>query len=327
MNNKLIIYLFLLISPLLGCYKTIDKMGNSANQLVLGYPAVNQFNTASSGLNFWSNALITPDMGKSTALLVFSLNISRPLNQDITINIGIDKSAVDAYNANPISGVTYELMPDNYYQIVNSSIVLPAGQTDTTFEVEIKPSIFDISQTGYLLPVTITSVSGIEVNNNMKTAYIHINKDPFPPYGRGNWTVEGFDSQEEVGEGPNNGRVINLFDDKTSTFWHTQWKDGQPGLPHWFIINMNTEHVLHGIMFLDRQGVGSPGRPKDVVVEVSADNVTWEEAGRFTLADDNSSWQKITFNKPTQSVRYFKVTVNSTYGGTYYTNLAELKVF
>lgn len=91
---------------------------------------------------------------------------------------------------------------------------------------------------------------------------------------------------------------------------------------------MNTSHELHGIVFLDRQGVGSSGRPKDVTVEVSTDNVTWTEVANLTLADKNT-WQKIPFDETTAPVQYFKVTISSMYGpsSVYYTNMAELKVY
>lgn len=326
MKQFLILLLSSLIPALTSCYKTIEKMDNSANEAVLSYPAANQFNLASSGLNFWNEALISPDMGDETDTLTFSLNIPYAATRAITITVGIDEKAAEAYNRNPVDSTRYVLMPADYYSLAESEITLPAGVTDTSFKVAIRPSLFDISNTGYLLPVSITSANGITVSR-MNTAYIHIEKDPFPPYSRSNWTVAGFDSQEEVGEGPDNGRVKNLFDNDNNTFWHTQWKDGQPGLPHWFAVDMQAAYVLHGILFLDRQGVGSAGRPKEVKVEVSSDNATWTAAGTFKLADDNGKWQKITFANPTEASRYFKVTVSSTYTDTYYTNLAEIKAF
>ena len=81
-------------------------------------------------------------------------------------------------------------------------------------------------------------------------------------------------------------------------------------------------------MFLDRQGMGSDGRPKDVKVKVSKDNISWSEAASLTLGDNNKC-QKITFSKPTAAVQYFKVTITSMYGAASvkYSNMAELKVF
>lgn len=328
MKKFMIICAPMLMVALAGCYKTMDEMNIPGNQVVLSYPSVNQFNLAASGLSYWSKALINPDLGKATDTLTFSLNIPKALNKDVTVKIGVDKDAITALQNDTVLGASqYQLMPQEYYTIVNPDILIPAGITDTTFKVAIKPSVFDISQTGYVLPVSIISASGLSISS-MKTAYIHIDKDPNPPYSRADWKVEAFSSQESEGEGPGNGEVVNLYDNKTNTFWHSQWKGDMPSPPHWFIINMGNANVLHGIMILDRQGVGSDGRPKDVKIEVSSDNATWSVAGSFTLGDTDK-WQKINFNKATEAVKYFKLTINSMYGASTvkYTNMAELKLF
>ncbi len=88
---------------------------------------------------------------------------------------------------------------------------------------------------------------------------------------------------------------------------------------------MNASNVVHGISILPRQGVGSPGRPQTMKVEVSNDGTSWTLAGNITVAD-NSNWQKFMFSKPTAASRYFKVTITSVYGGVSYANLAELKI-
>lgn len=328
MKQFSIIMISVFLISLTGCYKTMDKMETRPNEVILSYPAVNQYNIAASGIDYWSKALINPDLGKTSDTLVFSLNIPKAMSNDITVNIGVDPEAVAAFNKDTsISSTVYALMPADYYTIVTPAFTIKAGTTDTTFKVAIKPSVFDISQTGYILPISIMDANGISISS-MRTAYVHIEKDPNPPLSRAAWTVTGFSSEESVGEGAGNGQVKNLLDNNTNTFWHSQWKDAMPGPPHWFVINMNASNVLKGIMFLDRQGVGSDGRPKDVKVEVSRDNTSWSEAASLTLADNNK-WQKITFSKPTEAVQYFKVTITSMYGAASvkYSNMAELKVF
>lgn len=313
---------------LTSCYKTMDKIETHGNGVILSYPAVNQYNLAASGINFWSKALINPDLGKASDTLIFSLNIPNALGNEITVNIGVDSEVVASLNKEvSVGSANYAMMPADYYTIVTPVITIKPGTTDTTFKVAIKPTAFDISQTGYILPISIMTANGISISS-MRTAYVHIEKDPNPPLSRAGWTVTGFSSEESVGEGAGNGQVKNLLDNNTNTFWHSQWKDDMPGPPHWFVINMNTSQVLTGIMFLDRQGVGSDGRPKEVKVEVSSDNISWTEAASLTLADNNK-WQKIPFSAPTQAVQYFKVTINSMYGAASvkYTNMAELKVF
>ncbi len=319
------IALLLLAFIVTGCYKTETEMANNNQEIVLSYPETNQFNLASSGLNFWEDALINPDLSLAADTLDFSIHLHNPADKPVHVKIGIDQSVNIPFQDPVADSVHYDLMPETYYNIPISEIEIPAGIVDTSFQVAIFPDQFDISETGYVLPVNISSTGTIPVSS-MHTAFIHINKDPFPPYSRSAWTVVDFSSQEENGEGPDNGRVINLFDGNTATFWHSQWQGAQPGPPHWFIIDMHTEHPLHGIMFLPRQGVSSAGRPKNVKVEASTDNSSWTTVQEITLPD-NSNWQKIEFAQPTTPYRYFKVTISSMYQDTYYTNMAELKVF
>lgn len=311
----------------MGCYKTVDTM-NSSTDLVMSFPARVDYNTVSSGLDYWNKGVLNfSDMGKASEKVKLSLNLPKAHSKSIDVTLGPDASAVDSYNADPLFGTQYALMPQEYYAISSNLVTIEPGTTDATFEVEFYPAKMDISQTGYLLPLSITNASGVKVHQSMKTVYFHIEKDPFPPLGRDNWTVVDFNSQEENGEGPNNGRVVHLFDGNPNTFWHTQWQGGQPGPPHWFIVDMHESHSLNGFLILDRQGVGQEGRPKDVIFEVSADGNSWTTAAQLTLANDNSKKQKITFDNPTASIRYFRFTVNNTYGGTYYTNAAEFQVF
>lgn len=309
-----------------GCYKTIEKMENKSNSLVLAYPAANNYNVASSGLNYWNKALLNFDLSAASVVLKVSVNLAAPVDKNMAVTIGVDGKAVEAYNNDTANHTKYKAMPAEYYKIENATISIPAGKTDTTFNIIFYPSKFDISATGYLLPVSITTDPGHPVNQQMKTVYFHIEKDPFPPYSRSNWVVTGFSSQEANGEGANNGKVIHMLDNDPNTFWHSQWQGALPVPPHWFSFDMATANVLHGIMFLSRQGGNTANKPKDVNISVSTDNTSWTSVANLTLTN-TTAWQKITFGSPTSAVRYLKVTFNTLYDAQTYSNLAELKVF
>ncbi|WP_184548134.1 BT_3987 domain-containing protein [Mucilaginibacter sp. FT3.2] len=305
------------------CKKAVNDTVPGGNTLLLAYPAGTNYNTLSSGLNYFDNGLMNLD--KDTILV--SANIARPLSKDLVVTIATDQTAFTNYNNNTANHTKYTLMPQTYYSIVNNTATITAGQTAVVFKIAINASQFDISQTGYMLPVTITNAAGQSINNNMKTVYLHIEKDPFPPYPRNNWLVTGFSSQEAVGEGPNNGHVIQVIDNDPSTFWHSQWMN--PPLsattpPHWFSFDMAAQNVIHGVMFLTTQG-RSDHRPKDVNISVSNDGGAWTTAANITL-ESVATWQKIPIT-PTQAVRYLKVTINTTYDSQAYTNLAEFKAY
>ncbi|MBS1574722.1 MAG: DUF1735 domain-containing protein [Bacteroidetes bacterium] len=316
----------LLLIAMSGCYKRIDTPNNRSNSLVLAYPAVNSYTIASSGANYFKNALLDFDMSKASVTVPVSINLPKAQSSDVVVTLGIDQAAFDAYNADTSHSTKYTMMPASYYSLPAATITLPAGKTDTTVLLTFYPASIDLSL-GYLLPLTITNATNSQVSQSLKTIYFHIEKDPFPPYSRTGWNVVSFNSQEASGEGPNNGRVIFMFDNNPSTFWHSKWQGGTDPLPYWFIIDMNASNIVHGINILPRQGVSSnSGRPKTITFEVSTDGTTWTNATNINVAD-NANWQKFVFSTATPAARYFRATVTTVYGGVSYANLAEFKVF
>jgi parallel beta-helix repeat protein len=72
-------------------------------------------------------------------------------------------------------------------------------------------------------------------------------------------TVWCFDSEELVGEGPNNGHAIHCIDGLTTTFWHTRWTSNVPGYPHNIIIDLGHPYSINGFTYLPRQDGGING--------------------------------------------------------------------
>ena len=324
--KKYILYFLIIILPTIsGCYKTSEEMGGDNNAVILAYPSAKNYTVASSGLNFWNKALLNFDMSRESVDIKVSVNLAQPVTSNASFTLSVDEEAYNAYNDDTSNATKYALMPQEYYEIPDPQVTLLSGRMDTTIVVRFFPSKFDISATGYLLPVTIQSTGSQAVHAEMRTVYFHIEKDPFPPYGTSGWTVTGFSSEEATGEGPNNGRVVHLIDNNPSTFWHSQWQGGVPGPPHWFSFDMGEAKPLHGIMLLARQ-CGCSNRPKNVTISISEDNVTWTNVADLTLAN-GTSWQKFSFGNTTSAVRYFKVTINGMYDAQTYTNLAEVKAF
>ncbi|WP_300048880.1 cadherin-like beta sandwich domain-containing protein [Trueperella sp.] len=67
--------------------------------------------------------------------------------------------------------------------------------------------------------------------------------------------ISAFSSQEAVGEAAPNGVVTALIDGtddapNVDSFWHTQWKDGKPGLPHYVVANIpeNKDRVVGAVI-------------------------------------------------------------------------------
>lgn len=315
----------LLLFAITGCYKQVDTPTNRSSSLILAYPAVNNYTVASSGSNYFKNALLDFDMSKASVTVPISINLPKAQDGEVVVTLGVDQGAFDAYNADTAHKTKYTMMPNAYYKLPSPTISIPAGKKDTTILVTFYPDKIDLAQ-GYLLPLAITNATNIDVNQNLKTIYFHIEKDPFPPYSRSAWTVTGFSSQEANGEGPNNGRVVHMFDNVTSTFWHSKWQGGTDPLPYWFSVDMGTSNIAHGIYVLPRQGGNGSGRPKTMTFEISTNGTTWTNLTAVNAANNNT-WQKFVFPSPLPAARYFRFTIVSLQDNSDYSNLAEFKLF
>lgn len=241
---------------------------------------------------------------------------------DIQVTFSPNTTLVDSFNA--ANHTAYLPMPEKSYTLGTTTGTITKGTLSTG------PLVIDVKTSGagsidimkeYLLPVSIISASA-GINEKLRTTFYKVRAD-YPLYDRTNWQVLSFSSQEANGEGAGNGKVINAFDNNAATYWHTQWQGGSPGPPHFFVIDMGDVKTLHGFSFLGRQS-DNAGKPQDVVVETSMDNITWASVGSFTLANTNDAQTKVMSSFT--DARYFKITILSSYNATY-AHLAELNAF
>jgi beta-galactosidase len=83
------------------------------------------------------------------------------------------------------------------------------------------------------------------------------------------WTVAYADSEELTGE---DGSASNAINGQTADFWHSEWKDAQPGYPHQLVIDLGAATKVGGFRYTPRAG-NNPGRIKDYRVYVGGDFV------------------------------------------------------
>jgi len=247
---------------------------------------------------------------------------------DVPVSFMVNKAKVDSFNV--ANKTSYPVLPDGSYTLSSTNSVIPKGQVSTVplsiaFKTNGAGAMAALKT--YVLPVSISSTSA-KVNENLRTTFYVVKAQPdlknYSNFDRTPWQVIGFSSQEAKGEGANNGRAIFALDGSTATYWHTQWSGASPVPPHYLIIDMGTAQMLHGLSFVGRQGTGG-GKPNEVNVQISIDNITWTDAGTFTL-QNNQNLQSQFLPNGFQNARYFKVIVNSAYNGSY-TQIAELNAF
>lgn len=247
---------------------------------------------------------------------------------DVAVSFKVDPLKADSFNL--ANATNYPLLPAEAYILSAPSGIIPKGGTSTqpySVSFKTKGAGAMTALKTYLLPVSVSCTSN-KVNPKLATAFYIVKAQPdlkdYPTYSRTNWTVVSFSSQEANGEGANNGRAIFALDGNKDTFWHTQWQGGSPGPPHILVIDMNETKELHGLAFQARQNDGG-GKANAVNAQVSTDNVNWVDAGSFNL-QNNKDVQSVFFPEGFKTGRYFKVTINSSYGGNYCAT-AELKAF
>jgi len=243
-------------------------------------------------------------------------------DQDVPVTFSVDASVVDTFNI--LHNTNYSLLPAKSYKLSDLDAVIKKGELATEplkISITVKgDSAPDISR-AYILPITILK-SPVHVNENLRTAYFIINIIP-TFFDRSSWQIIDVSSEEGVGEGPNNGRAIFTLDGNINTFWHSQWKDAQPLPPHYFTVDMGESKDMLGAAFVARQNVGS-GRPQDIRLFVSDDNISWKQAWSGALANTGDP-QKVFFSTSMKG-RYVKFQVDDSYSSNF-THLAEFYLF
>ncbi|KAA8484055.1 DUF1735 domain-containing protein [Arcticibacter tournemirensis] len=249
-------------------------------------------------------------------------------NTDIPVVFTVNNQLVAEYNTK--NNTNYPVLPESMYTLSSTSTVIPKGKLSTTplsILLKTKGPGSMIPLKSYLLPITM-SAQGVAVNPELTTAYFLVKAQPklsdYPLFDRSQWQIIDISSEEATGEGPNNGRAIFALDNNKSTFWHSRWSNGGAVAPHHITIDMGTIREIHGFYLVARQADGN-GKPQEVSVQTSLDNVNWTSAGTINFENkQQEQFQFLTEGFPT--ARYFKFTIVSAYGASYM-QIAELNAF
>ena len=101
---------------------------------------------------------------------------TRKVDQDITVNFGVDTGLVKAYNTK-MSANFYVLPADSYELSATSGVIKANANISEPVTVRIKSTTSFIDGRTYLLPVTIKNVSGsLEVLEASRTIFLRISR-------------------------------------------------------------------------------------------------------------------------------------------------------
>ncbi len=246
------------------------------------------------------------------------------VSSETVAKVEADPTKVDYFNES--CGTSYTLLPSDCYTLQNE-VVIEAGKSisaDVELRIDAQGKIkpFDT----YLLPVSITSISGGEIAAEQTTIYYLLSgaEDVWnmPLDDRSDWKVVSFSSEEASGEGSDNGHAIHAFDGLENTFWHTQWKNGEPQPPHDIVVDMGKEVKMLGWQYVTRDH--GAAWPQEITIETSLDGEKWESAGTYSDLPGAGGKEYRSYLPGFKQARYFRLTITAVYSGSWSTHIAEI---
>jgi hypothetical protein len=120
------------------------------------------------------------------------------------------------------------------------------------------------------------------------------------------------------------GHGENAVDGNSNTYWHTQWHDTSPGLPHEIIIELLPPSVIKGFTYLPRQDESDHGTIKDYEFYVSDDGRNFGLPVKKGVFEPGKG-EKIETFEPIKC-RFIKLKAISEINGLPWTSAAEIGV-
>jgi F5/8 type C domain len=109
-----------------------------------------------------------------------------------------------------------------------------------------------------------------------------------------------------------------------NTYWHTQWHDDSPGLPHEIIIELIPPSIIKGFAYLPRQDESDHGTIKDFEFYVSNDGKDFGSPVKKSTFEPGKE-EKIEIFAP-MKCRFIKLKALSEINGLPWTSAAEIGV-
>jgi hypothetical protein len=256
----------------------------------------------------------------------FSVKCTGIRTTDTKVNLKIDNSLVDAYNA--ANNTVYKAAPEGTVLLDKTALTIPADSMKSVDSVSIsvpETAYTTLSDTaGYLVPVVISSADGDNVvpSTNLSVRYMHV-------------AISSSSIKKNAGSADMQGTLITDYSSWTgssdtgtaSTFSQMFTSSNYSGWsfsanPSTMIIDMQEMKNLTGFRMMSIYGMyGSSYSFKNVVVAVGTDGANYTDCGSATSSEmtNESGYQYICFYG-SMSCRYLKLTVTwaSSYGSYYY---------
>lgn len=240
------------------------------------------------------------------------LRLERPLEHEVICRVDVKDSK--GYRPGQIS-------------MAQAEAKIPAGETESSVLLSLHR--LESRQRAWV-SVGIVAVKGASADTTLCTV-----DKCFEFSGAGVLSIEDFSSQEEGGEGPDNGYARHAIDGNTDTFWHSCWsRDGFP-LPQGVVFGLPDNMHLFGAAVIRRiHAISSDSKTADLYLSKNVNTMQgdWgEPCGQFTWMkpqDAGTNIEKHTsrlaWEEPREA-KYLKIVV--TEGYRRFAQIAELKIY
>jgi len=131
-----------------------------------------------------------------------------------------------------------------------------------------------------------------------------LSEDTFEMVKQG-WKIHSLSSEQKE-----RYPAVNTFDNNPNTFWHTNWDDLDPKLPHFIAFDMGEERTYKGFVYTPRQNDWKE-RIVKYDFEVSSDGKNWETLVQVGEFDQSSMISRVFFKKPVKA-KFIKITIHQT---------------
>ena len=224
---------------------------------------------------------------------------------NVTINVG-DRVSFAGTGSDPDGNI-----PLTYLWQFGAGSGVPNSTSQNPGSVQ-----FNVPGT-YTVSFTVTDALGLSDPTPATRVVTVQSSSPVIP--QAGWSLKSVDSQEI-----SNWAATKAFDGNPNTFWHTQFQNGVPPLPHEIQIDLGQTYSVNGFRYLPRQDAYTFGTIGQYEFYVSADGTTWGSPVTGTFA--NSRLEKEVTFAPSKVGRFIRLKALSEVNGVLVTSMAEINI-
>lgn len=201
--------------------------------------------------------------------------------RDHIVSFRVDTTKMTAYRE---QFGDVRLLPKINYLFFRSTCIIPAGSNlSDAIELNIVKQLDLRSQTRYVLPIVIGEIDGTENDYAGEVFYLLIKTGKAAGFPKVEWTIEAMSFSQP------SAPVTNLLDNSVTTAWNTG-----TSMPQFVTFNFNEILEFSKVSYACQPSIYTPGNfggfPTQVKIEVSMNNMTWEDKGTYAGVTTGVPW-------------------------------------